>query len=62
MELKSLIISDSREERLYGISVVKKLISLMERFYDIFKDQEVIECIDRCYEFIEKYNPDKFKK
>ena len=58
-EIKEMLTSKNREDRMFALAYTKKMISLAERLYKKTKRTELIEIIDRLYEAIEDYNINK---
>lgn len=54
-----MLTSTSRGDRMFGISIVKKLSELAERVYHLRPSPEGIEMVDSFYKFIEDYDVDK---
>ncbi len=48
-----------RENRLFGISILKELIEQAEKLYKKYPNKELIETIDTFYRYIENYDINK---
>lgn len=54
--LKQFLASTNREDVIFGLSCIKRIIELAERLYKKQPDEGLLESIDVFYRIVEKYD------